>query len=178
MLLRASPLLRASHLPLSSGIHMALAAHLPFYPISQSSSSWRSSSHLAFVCQANDYDHILARKSFSLFVRSFNGLSGVYGKVRRPCGRIFCGQREYRKVRRRVPKSKNKELELNVGICIEEELPDDAEVLVSLSPCTFYTSLLFGSFFFPAILLHCMLILSFSQPLNVHDYHCMCQTCG
>lgn len=34
---------------------------------------------------------------------------------------------------RRRPKSKNKELELNVGICIEEELPDDPEILVSLS---------------------------------------------
>lgn len=33
-------------------------------------------------------------------------------------------------MRRRAAKSKEKELELNVSICIEEDLPDDSEVLV------------------------------------------------
>jgi hypothetical protein len=36
-------------------------------------------------------------------------------------------------VRRRAPKRKDKELELNVSICLEEELPDDPEILVTLS---------------------------------------------
>lgn len=109
---------------------MALAAHLPFYPNSQSSISWRSSSHLASVSQTNGYDRISAKITFSQFVRSFYVISGTYNKLQPPCGRILCGKREYRKVRRRVPKSKNKELELNVSICIEDELPDDPEVLV------------------------------------------------
>lgn len=43
--------------------------------------------------------------------------------------KVFAEQRGYRKARRRVAKSKQKELELNVSICIEDELPDDPEVL-------------------------------------------------
>lgn len=43
--------------------------------------------------------------------------------------KVFSEQRGYRKVRRRVAKSKPNELELNVSICIEDELPDDPEVL-------------------------------------------------
>ena len=46
--------------------------------------------------------------------------------------KVFAEQRGYRKVRRRVAKSKQKELELNVSICIEDELPDDPEVLVHI----------------------------------------------
>ncbi|KAF8033948.1 hypothetical protein BT93_C0283 [Corymbia citriodora subsp. variegata] len=45
------------------------------------------------------------------------------------CGRVWASQREYRKVRRRAAKSKERELELNVSICIEEDLPDDPEIL-------------------------------------------------
>ena len=148
MLLRASPLLRASHLPFLSGIHMALALHLPLYPNYKTSTSSRSSSHLVSVCQTNCYDRISGKINFSQFVRNFYALSGSYNKVRAPCGRIFCGQREYRKVRRRVPKRKIKELELNVSICIEEELPDDPEVLVSLSSLSFCTFVLFFFFSF------------------------------
>lgn len=50
--------------------------------------------------------------------------------VVRSSRKVFAEQRGYRKVRRRVAKSKQKELELNVSICIEDELPDDPEVLV------------------------------------------------
>lgn len=46
--------------------------------------------------------------------------------------KVFAEQRGYRKARRRVAKSKQKELELNVSICIEDELPDDPEVLVHI----------------------------------------------
>ncbi|KAK3435943.1 hypothetical protein EUGRSUZ_C00613 [Eucalyptus grandis] len=45
------------------------------------------------------------------------------------CGRVWASQRGYRKVRRRTGKSKERELELNVSICIEEDLPDDPEIL-------------------------------------------------
>ncbi|XP_043720317.1 endoribonuclease YBEY, chloroplastic-like isoform X2 [Telopea speciosissima] len=44
-------------------------------------------------------------------------------------GRIFATDRGYRKVRHRLGKKKEKELELDVKICIEEELPDDPEIL-------------------------------------------------
>lgn len=44
-------------------------------------------------------------------------------------GTVFASNREYRKLRRKPVKKKEKELELNVSICIEEELPDDTEIL-------------------------------------------------
>ncbi|CAH9100305.1 unnamed protein product [Cuscuta europaea] len=48
-------------------------------------------------------------------------------------GRLFwrtlASRREYRKHSRRLAKRKEKELELSVNICIEEQLPDDSEVL-------------------------------------------------
>ncbi|KAK6912764.1 Endoribonuclease YbeY [Dillenia turbinata] len=47
----------------------------------------------------------------------------------RKLGAVFASQREYRKVRRKPAKSKEKEIELNVKICIEEGLPDDTEIL-------------------------------------------------
>ncbi|KAL8109945.1 endoribonuclease YBEY, chloroplastic isoform X1 [Apium graveolens] len=42
---------------------------------------------------------------------------------------FFAEQRGYRKLRRRAVKSKQKELELCVKICVEEQLPDDPETL-------------------------------------------------
>ncbi|CAK8570205.1 unnamed protein product [Lathyrus sativus] len=64
--------------------------------------------------------------SFPLFDNSVKKqLSQPFRGVRANVG----GQREYRKVRRRTPKGKPKELELSVSICIEEDLPDDPEIL-------------------------------------------------
>lgn len=42
---------------------------------------------------------------------------------------MFASQREYRKSRKRSLKKKEKELELSVNICIEEQLPDDPEIV-------------------------------------------------
>ncbi|WOG84073.1 hypothetical protein DCAR_0103253 [Daucus carota subsp. sativus] len=52
--------------------------------------------------------------------------SGEEWSVRRG---VFAEQRGYRKLRRRAAKSKEKELELCVKICVEEQLPDDPETL-------------------------------------------------
>ncbi|WCJ29479.1 Endoribonuclease YBEY chloroplastic [Euphorbia peplus] len=58
--------------------------------------------------------------------RNFNSLYG--GVDRRSIGfRIWASRRGYRKVGRR--KSKQNELELSVSICIEDDLPDDLELL-------------------------------------------------
>ncbi|CAL5206514.1 unnamed protein product [Lathyrus oleraceus] len=66
------------------------------------------------------------RVSFLLFDNSVKKQqSQPFRGVRANAG----GQREYRKVRSRTPKSKPKELELSVSICIEEDLPDDPEIL-------------------------------------------------
>lgn len=77
-----------------------------------------------------------ASKASLFFGRRFHALCG--GRWRtgpRPSLRICAAQRDYRRVRRRAPKRKDKELELNVSICIEEELPDDPEILVSHLCC-------------------------------------------
>ncbi|XP_059274970.1 endoribonuclease YBEY, chloroplastic-like [Lycium ferocissimum] len=46
-------------------------------------------------------------------------------------GKVFASQREYRKSSKRLQlkKKKEKELELSVNICIEQQLPDDPEIL-------------------------------------------------
>ncbi|CAA7061753.1 unnamed protein product [Microthlaspi erraticum] len=67
----------------------------------------------------------------SMFCRGFHALrsTGVGGewKLPKPAGRVFAERREYRKMRKRMPKKKQ-ELELSVSICIEEQLPDDLEI--------------------------------------------------
>lgn len=48
---------------------------------------------------------------------------------------VTAGRREYRKVRSRrvaaAKKSREKELELSVKICLEEQLPEDPEIMVN-----------------------------------------------
>ncbi|OMO86632.1 hypothetical protein COLO4_21003 [Corchorus olitorius] len=65
-----------------------------------------------------------------LFGRKFHALCREDGRrLSRTAPIISASKREYRKVRRRPAKSKEKQLELSVSICIEEELPDDPEIL-------------------------------------------------
>lgn len=93
--------------------------------------SSRSSSRLVF-------DAASSLPKSSLFGRSLRaalcGGEGEEGRApRSSCsGRPWAAQkRNYRKVRRRAGKSKQteKELELSVSICIEDDLPDDPEIL-------------------------------------------------
>ncbi|KAF8388879.1 hypothetical protein HHK36_025560 [Tetracentron sinense] len=65
----------------------------------------------------------------SIFGRRFHVLYREDRSSPRAIGGVFATQRGYRKVRRRPVKKKEKELELDVRICIEEELPDDSELL-------------------------------------------------
>lgn len=68
-------------------------------------------------------------KRSSLLGRGTEGLFS--GGDARAYARVSASQRGYRKVRRQpVRKSKEKELELSVSICIEDDLPDDPEILV------------------------------------------------
>lgn len=66
----------------------------------------------------------------SFFGRRFHVLCRNEGKHFSAFRGARAEQRGYRKVRRRAPKNKEKELELSVDICIEEDLPDDNEILV------------------------------------------------
>ncbi|KAL3744440.1 hypothetical protein ACJRO7_013667 [Eucalyptus globulus] len=76
----------------------------------------------------------LGKASPSLGSSLFGNKVGVFqaGNEKRRlaggCGRVWASQRGCRKVRRWAGKSKERELELNVSICIEEDLPDDPEI--------------------------------------------------
>ncbi|XP_048332148.1 endoribonuclease YBEY, chloroplastic isoform X1 [Ziziphus jujuba] len=129
---RFSPLLRNLHSPFASSVRMARAAQraavVPLNLTSTITSSSRTASYLGVVSHANGLDASSASK-FSLFGRRFHALCGGEREVLKPLRKICASQRDYRKVRRRAAKSKEKELELNVSICIEEDLPDDPEIL-------------------------------------------------
>ncbi|KFK32536.1 hypothetical protein AALP_AA6G255900 [Arabis alpina] len=74
--------------------------------------------------------HVTSSFSSDLFRRRFHALTscvGVDRKIPKPAGKVFAERREFRKMRKRAPKKKQ-ELELNVSICIEEQLPDDLEI--------------------------------------------------
>ncbi|KAI3716819.1 hypothetical protein L1987_67990 [Smallanthus sonchifolius] len=69
---------------------------------------------------------------FGGLFRSVNRGDGDWMHSRRSGGSVYASQRGYRKVRGRPSarkKEKGRELELDVKICIEEQLPDDPEIL-------------------------------------------------
>ncbi|KAI3823738.1 hypothetical protein L1987_05179 [Smallanthus sonchifolius] len=69
---------------------------------------------------------------FGGLFRSVNRGDGDWMHSRRSGGKVYASQRGYRKVRGRPAarkKEKGKDLELDVKICIEEQLPDDPEIL-------------------------------------------------
>lgn len=110
---------------------VALHSKLPF-----------SSPHLRF--------HALAAhlESASVFVRRGTGRDdllsisrGFRWKIDKTAVAAAASRREYRKVRSRrvnaTKKKKEKELELSVKLCLEEQLPEDPEILV-FHICSFY----------------------------------------
>ncbi|KAI9190915.1 hypothetical protein LWI28_000740 [Acer negundo] len=86
-----------------------------------------SPSNVAFVSCRSDESRLMTS---SVFGQRFRALCGrEEERVLRPLRNVSAAaQRGYRKVRRRAAKRKEKELELNVSICIEDELPDDPEI--------------------------------------------------
>lgn len=64
----------------------------------------------------------------SLIQRGFHVLCSADAKMPRLLGPVLSSKRDYRRLKRRPSKNK-KELELSVAIGIEDELPDDPEVL-------------------------------------------------
>ncbi|KAF5461649.1 hypothetical protein F2P56_017727 [Juglans regia] len=101
---------------------------LPLSPAPKTINSIRVSAQSGFLINTNSL-HVSPSLKSSLSGRGFDSLCREDGRGLRPLGRVWAAQREYRKVRRLPSKSKEKELELNVSICIEEDLPDDAEIL-------------------------------------------------
>ncbi|XWS70294.1 hypothetical protein CRYUN_Cryun03dG0035600 [Craigia yunnanensis] len=132
MLPRLSFLRRSLHPPSSSAMASAISRvtttfSLELSPITFSIS--RSSSNLSPFRYTARFDVPSSSKS-SLFGRRFHALCREDGRrLSGPTRIVSTSNREYRKVRRRPAKSKEKQLELSVSICIEEELPDDPEIL-------------------------------------------------
>ncbi|XP_059657127.1 endoribonuclease YBEY, chloroplastic [Cornus florida] len=122
------PVLRLLHPPFSGD---AMAARLithampATFAISSHPSSLQSS-------LAPSLTRLYVSSSFldsTVFGRRFSAFRFEDRRASRGLVRVFASQRGYRKVRQRTAKSKEKELELDVKICIEEQLPDDPEIL-------------------------------------------------
>lgn len=130
---RLSFLLRSLHPPSSSAMAFAISRATPTFSLERSPITFsvsRSSSNLSPIRYTARFDVPSSSKS-SLFGRRFHAICREDGrKLSRPMQIVLASNREYRKVRRRPAKSKEKQLELRVSICIEEELPDDPEILV------------------------------------------------
>ncbi|XP_068313912.1 endoribonuclease YBEY, chloroplastic-like [Pyrus communis] len=136
MLLRLPTLLRTLHPPSPSSatqmaryIPRATLISITPLPIRQTTASFPALIHSISPPETHRFN----TSKTSLFGRRFHSLcrDERIRAARPPLlrGPIFFSQREYRKVRRRAAKSKEKEIELDVSICIEEGLPDDPEVL-------------------------------------------------
>ncbi|XP_010249477.1 PREDICTED: uncharacterized protein LOC104592035 [Nelumbo nucifera] len=102
------------------------------FPLASKSSSnngfpLRSPSHSNFVPSTTR--SVISSLDSLVLRRRFHVLCRADGTSSRPLRGNFATQRGYRKVRRQPFKKKEKQLELNVRICIEEELPDDPEIL-------------------------------------------------
>ncbi|KAJ7965915.1 haloacid dehalogenase-like hydrolase family protein [Quillaja saponaria] len=133
MLTRLSYLLRSLHCPPSSSppamaLVFTCANQVPLSSTPNAVTPGLSSSHLGFIRFTNRFDVSLPLNT-PLLVRRFHAMCRNDGRHPRTLGIVRGSQRDYRKVRRRAAKSKEKELQLSVDICIEEELPDDPEIL-------------------------------------------------
>ncbi|MED6181875.1 hypothetical protein PIB30_023398 [Stylosanthes scabra] len=132
------PLPRFSHLLLRPHSHLQRTMACAITCSTQCHYTPSSSSHyspFATVSNSRPSSLSLPSKCSSLLGRGFHALcQRNEGKMKRLgalVATVRAGQREYRKLRRRAAnaKAKPKELELCVDICIEEDLPDDPEVL-------------------------------------------------
>lgn len=130
MLSRVSPLLRTAPPPLSVMAARLLSRALPSIEAMPSrNSSPLPPSRLTTSCLGNASLSGRIRFDCNNGSRSARRFGGRNGNVVAAAGR-----REYRKMRSRrvaaAKKSKEKELELSVQICLEEQLPEDTEIMV------------------------------------------------
>ncbi|XP_021275492.1 uncharacterized protein LOC110410212 isoform X2 [Herrania umbratica] len=132
MLPRLSFLPRSLHPTLSSRMASAIPRANTTFSHERSLTTFsisRSPSNLSPIRYTACFDVPSLSKS-ALFGRRFHALCQQDGRrLSRPTRIVSALNRDYRKVRRRPAKSREKQLELSVSICIEEELPDDPEIL-------------------------------------------------
>nr|KJB65629.1 hypothetical protein B456_010G104100 [Gossypium raimondii] len=131
MLPRFSFLLRSLLLPHSSAMAFAISRAAATFSLERSPATFsisRRSFNLSPTRRTARFAVPSSSKS-SLFGRRFHALCREDGRRLSKPMRVVSGwNKEYRKMRRRPGKSKEKQLELSVSICIEEELPDDPEI--------------------------------------------------
>jgi hypothetical protein len=129
MLPRLSPLLRNSSMARAVSrastplpLPLPLATLLPATTLS----SLHSPSSLSFAPKPSNFNFLLLTNT-GLFNKKFE----TFSQENYRCT-VWASHRGYRKVRRRpaAARSKEKDLELSVSICIEEGLPNDPEILV------------------------------------------------
>ncbi|MBA0868727.1 hypothetical protein Goshw_018086 [Gossypium schwendimanii] len=131
MLPRSSFLLRSLLLPPSSAMAFAISRAAATFSLERSPATFsisRRSFNLSPTRRTARFAVPSSSKS-SLFGRRFHALCQEDGRrLSKPMRIVSGSNKEYRKMRRRPGKSKEKQLELSVSICIEEELPDDPEI--------------------------------------------------
>ncbi|KAK4800455.1 hypothetical protein SAY86_020942 [Trapa natans] len=119
--------------------HMLRAVRpLLAFPATAMARALRVAASLSFI-QFTSHSYSLLNPPVVHFVESPLKRSSLLGRGTeclwsggdaRAFARVSASQRGYRKVRRQqLRKTKEKELELSVSICIEDELPDDPEIL-------------------------------------------------
>ncbi|TYH12991.1 hypothetical protein ES288_A06G109700v1 [Gossypium darwinii] len=131
MLPRSSFLLRSLLLPPSSAMAFAISRAAATLSLERSPATFsisRPSFNISPTRCTARFAVPSSSKS-SLFGRRFHALCREDGRrLSKPMRIVSGSNKEYRKMRRRPGKSKEKQLELSVSICIEEELPDDPEI--------------------------------------------------
>ncbi|MBA0597769.1 hypothetical protein Gorai_007562 [Gossypium raimondii] len=139
MLPRFSFLLRSLLLPHSSAMAFAISRAAATFSLERSPATFsisRRSFNLSPTRRTARFAVPSSSKS-SLFGRRFHALCREDGRRLSKPMRVVSGwNKEYRKMRRRPGKSKEKQLELSVSICIEEELPDDPEISLAFDRIT------------------------------------------
>lgn len=126
MLPRLSPLLRNSSMARAVP-RASTPLPLPTLLLATTLSSLHSPSSLSFAPKPSNFNFLLLTNT-GLFNKKFE----TFSQENYRCT-VWASHRGYRKVRQRpaaARRSKEKDLELSVSICIEEGLPNDPEILV------------------------------------------------
>ncbi|XP_057799710.1 endoribonuclease YBEY, chloroplastic [Salvia miltiorrhiza] len=131
MLSRLSPLLRAAPLPPPSSMAARVISRMLPSIAAMPSRLTHLPPHRRFYALAS-YSEVASISGRRIFVSDSGSRNSRFGG--RNGGVVVAeGRREYRKVRSRrvaaAKRSKEKQLELSVKICLEEQLPEDPEIV-------------------------------------------------
>lgn len=124
VLARAIPSAATTTTTSSASISFSLKAH------ARLSLSFSSPPTVSFPTAASSSSPYLRSSILSPARLSCKDDRKLFFTSARGFGKVFASLRGYRKTRRKAAPRRKDELELDVKICIEEQLPDDSEILV------------------------------------------------